>query len=179
MMVAMNDSASTQVTFAPDDRRYVYSVVRRVVASADDAEDATQEALVLAFRYRDSFRGQSRYRTWLHRIAMTSAINQLRRQRRSRLVTGDVEAHRAPEQRIDPADSALDVLVGAEDRAAVRAALAKLPTSYREVLLGRVDGSEAEVAERLGISVANVKVRAHRGRKRLRQSLNQMRHAEV
>jgi RNA polymerase sigma factor (sigma-70 family) len=183
----MNDSSDEvvkqtgeRVTFAPDDRRYVYSVVRRIVGSADEAEDATQEALVLAFRYRDSFRGHSRYRTWLHRIAVTSAITQLRRRARSRTVTTNIEERRsALEQGIDPAESAVDLLVRAEDRATVRRALAELPSSYREVLLERAGASEVEVAARLGISVANVKIRAHRARKWLRESLNQMERAAV
>ena len=75
-MTDMNDSTygtAQLVTFSPDDRGYVYAVVYKLVGP-DDAEDVTQDALLLAYRARDSFRGDSRYRTWLYRIALTTAL---------------------------------------------------------------------------------------------------------
>ena len=51
---------------------------------ATDAEDVTQEAMLLAHRYRDSFRGESRYSTWLYRVTATAALMFLRKQRRLR-----------------------------------------------------------------------------------------------
>ncbi len=163
------------VTFAPDDRGYVYAVARRIVGSADDAEDVTQDALVLAYRYRNSFRGDSRYRTWLHRIAVTTALSHLRRQRRSRIAVLDSDDERSVVERsVDPAKSAETLIAEAEDRAAIQRALDELPHGYRDVLLERVDATEPEVAKRLGISVANVKIRAHRARKQLRQTLDRL-----
>ncbi|MBA3391678.1 MAG: RNA polymerase sigma factor [Deltaproteobacteria bacterium] len=177
----MNESAGRTpsqpepVTFAPDDRDYVYAVARRIVRSTDDAEDVTQDALVLAYRYRHAFRGDSRYRTWLHRIAVTAALGHLRRQRRSRIDALDADHERGVlERSVDPAKSPLTLIAEAEDRAAVQRALAELPSSYRDVLLERVDATEPEVARRLGISVANVKIRAHRARKQLGQTLDRM-----
>jgi RNA polymerase sigma-70 factor, ECF subfamily len=163
------------VTFAPGDRGYVYAVVRRIVGSADAADDVTQDALVLAYRNRNAFRGDSRYRTWLHRIAVTTALGHLRRQRRSRVDVLDADHERGVLKRsVDPAKSPVTLIAEAEDRAAVQRALAELPPSYRDVLLERVDATEPEVAKRLGISVANVKIRAHRARKQLRQTLDRM-----
>jgi len=166
---------SEPVTFAPDDRGYVYAVARRIVGSPDDAEDVTQDALVLAYRHRNAFRGDSRYRTWLHQIAVTTALGHLRRQARSRVFVLDADhERRALERTVDPAKS-VDILIAeAEDRAALQHALAELIPSYRAVLLERVDATELEVAKRLGISVANVKIRAHRARKQLRQTLDRM-----
>ena len=163
------------ITFAPDERRYVYAVAWRIVGSSDDAEDVTQDALVLAYRNRDAFRGESRYRTWLHRIAVTTALRHLRRQRRSLISVLDADDERGVlERSVDPAKSPVTLIAEAEDRATVQRALAELPSSYRDVLLERVDATEPEVARRLGISVANVKVRAHRARKQLRQTLHRM-----
>ena len=162
-------------TFAPEDRRFVYAVARRIVGSADDAEDVTQDALVLAYRFRDSFRGDSRYRSWLYRIATTTALGHLRRQRRSRSVVVDADPERdVLERTADPAKSPETVFAEAEHRAMVRRALDELSSSYRSVLLERVDATEPEVAKRLGISVANVKIRTHRARKQLRQTLDRM-----
>ena len=54
----------------------------KYVRNEQDAEDVTQDAMLLAHRYRDSFRGESRYSTWLYRVTATAALMFLRRQRR-------------------------------------------------------------------------------------------------
>src|ERR1044071_4358634 len=63
-------------------RAYVKSVAMKYVRNEIDAEDVTQDALLLAHRYRDSFRGESRYSTWLYRVTATAALLFLRKQRR-------------------------------------------------------------------------------------------------
>src|SRR5215470_5602194 len=63
-------------------RAYVRSVAMKYVRDEQDAEDVTQDALLLAHRYRDSFRGESRYSTWLYRVTATAALMFLRKQRR-------------------------------------------------------------------------------------------------
>ena len=54
----------------------------KYVRNEQDAEDVTQDAMLLAHRYRDSFRGESRYSTWLYRVTATAALMFLRKQRR-------------------------------------------------------------------------------------------------
>jgi RNA polymerase sigma-70 factor (ECF subfamily) len=166
---------SDVVTFAPEDRGFVYEVARRIVGSADDAEDVTQDALLLAYRHRDSFRGESQYRTWLYRIAATTALGYLRRQRR---VQGKIVAEEAVphvvERQADPADLPDEVLAEAERRAVMQRALLELAPAYRDVLLARADATEHEVAAKLGLTVANVKIRAHRARKHLRATIDRM-----
>src|SRR5262245_66546692 len=63
-------------------RAYVKSVAMKYVRNEHDADDVAQDALLLAHRYRDSFRGESRYSTWLYRVTATAALMFLRRQRR-------------------------------------------------------------------------------------------------
>jgi RNA polymerase sigma-70 factor (ECF subfamily) len=163
---------SGSVTFGPEDRGFVYAVARRIVGCADDAEDVTQEALLLAYRHRDSFRGDARYRTWLYRIAATTALGHLRRQRRTRqkLVRGE-RAGDVAERHADPPSAMIE---RAEVRAVVQRALIELAPPYREVLLARAEASDHEVASKLGISIANVKIRAHRARKQLRAALDRI-----
>lgn len=160
------------VSFESTDRGFVYAIARRIVGSAEDAEDVTQEALLLAYRYRDSFRGTSRYRTWLYRIAATTALGHLRKQRRSRLrLEGETSVI---DDAIDPSKSSEALLVEAEEREIVRKALTELAPSYRKILLARAHDTEVEVAKQLGITVGNVKVRAHRARKQLKATLDRM-----
>ncbi len=176
IMTDMNESTVRPelVTFDSTDRGFVLAIARRMVGSMEDAEDVTQDALILAYRNRGTFRGDSRYRTWLYRIAVTTALGHLRRRRRSRIAVVGIESGHALERAVEPAKSPDQMIAEAEERAVVQRALAELPTSYRSVLVERVDATEPEVAKRLGITVANVKIRAHRARKQLRETLERM-----
>ena len=80
-----------------DTRAYVKSVAMKYVRDEADADDVTQDALLLAHRYRDSFRGESRYSTWLYRVTATAALMFLRRQRR--LCAGDPRERNARRRR--------------------------------------------------------------------------------
>ena len=159
--------APDEVVLGREERAFVYSVAKRITRNAQSAEDITQDAMLLAHRYRASFRGESRYRTWLYRIAATTALSHLRRGHRSReqLVRNDdttswdvADSGQSPERMLDDAQLA----------SSLRSALEQLPARYRETVLLRIELSEAETARRLGISVANVKIRAHRARQQLR-----------
>lgn len=161
----MNDldvSSANQLNFNASDREFMHAVVRRIVRAESDAEDVTQEALLTAYRHRDQFRGESKPRTWLYRVAITSALGYLRKLRRSKEhegLTRDV---------IDPADTPEATLATAEQAMIANRLLQDLDPKYRDVVVMRVDHTEVETAERLGITVANVKVRAHRARAQLR-----------
>jgi RNA polymerase sigma-70 factor (ECF subfamily) len=159
-----------QVSFGPEDRSFVYAVARKIVGSADDADDVTQDALLVAYRHRDAFRGDSRYRTWLYRIAFTTALGYLRRRMRAR------EALAANDDGLglqipDPGPSQEAQLCTERQATHVRAAISTLSPFYRDVLLARAHATETEVAAQLGISLSNVKVRAHRARKQLQELL--------
>jgi RNA polymerase sigma-70 factor (ECF subfamily) len=163
-MTVLTDNPSSAL--GADERRFVYAVVRRIVGSDADAEDVAQDALLLAYRHLASFRGEARFRTWLYRIATTTALGHLRRTRRARLHVPADELRLA-----DPAKTADAALAEAELDALVRRAVDALDPPYRDVLRLRADANEAEAAAQLGISVANVKIRAHRARKQLRDAL--------
>ena len=158
------------ITFRPEDRGFVYAVARRIVGSSEDAEDVTQEALLLAYRHRNAFRGESRYRTWLYRIASTAALGHLRKLRRSReqlALTDEPIGDRMPDDARSPEATVAEREVAGVIRDAVRT----LEPKYREVIERRADATESEIAKAMGISVANVKIRAHRARRALKDQL--------
>jgi len=165
MTVSNVNSAKSMATFQQADREYVYAVARRIV-DPEAAEDVAQDAMLLAYRHRADFRGDSHYRTWLYRIAVTTAFGYLRRSKRSR-------EHHATDAFLhdteDPARSPEVLLGDLEIAAAEVAALDQLAPKYRDVVVLRTELTEAATAARLGITVANVKVRAHRARQRLRE----------
>ncbi|HEX8110687.1 MAG TPA: sigma-70 family RNA polymerase sigma factor [Kofleriaceae bacterium] len=152
-------------------RAYVRSIAMKYVHNEHDAEDVTQDAMLLAYRYRDAFRGDSRYTTWLYRVTATAALMFLRKQRRlSREIpasgTGtDDEATPWLERVAAPTDLRAEVIARA-DLSVVADAVARLGAKYPAVFWKRYgEGrTETEIAKELGVSVAAVKTRAFRAR---------------
>ncbi|HVV82422.1 MAG TPA: sigma-70 family RNA polymerase sigma factor [Kofleriaceae bacterium] len=158
-------------------RAYARAIALRMVKDEHAADDVAQDAMLLAHRHRDSFRGQARFSTWLYRVTTTAALMYLRRQRRwSREVTphvADEEAASWIETRPDPAPATDASLAAHEQCAQVRGAVDRMGPRYRDVFRLRfVDGyTETEIADRLDLSVATVKTRAHRARLAARAAL--------
>ncbi len=151
-------------------RNYVRSVALKYVRDEADADDVTQEAMLLAHRYRDSFRGDSRYTTWLYRVTATAALMFLRKQRRlSREVpaSGSVDEDGTPwlDRQAAPTDVRGEVMARAELNE-IEQAVAALGAKYPAVFWKRYgEGrTETEIARELGLSVAAVKTRAFRAR---------------
>lgn len=151
------------------------ATARRFLRSEEDAREVVQEALLQAFRALPRFAGNARLSTWLHRIVINAALMRLRSQRRrpeqsieELLPHFEADGARIPDAADEPmADAAID---GAERRALVRRAIARLPDGYRTVLLLR-DVEELdteETARRLGTTPGAVKTRLHRARQALR-----------
>jgi RNA polymerase sigma-70 factor (ECF subfamily) len=151
-------------------RTYVRSVARKYVRDEQDAEDVTQDAMLLAHRYRDSFRGESRYSTWIYRVTATAALMFLRKQRRlAREIPAsgsvDDEGTGLLERQPAPSDLRGEVIARAEVGTAAEA-VARLGAKYPAVFWKRYgEGrTETEIAKELGLSVAAVKTRAFRAR---------------
>jgi RNA polymerase sigma-70 factor (ECF subfamily) len=163
----MNDLNDSNLN--DDMRRFVFRVVFRIVRDEDVASDVTQDALLAAYRYRDQFRGESAYKTWLYRIAVTTALQFLRKRRRAR---EDLVADLDSRGLVDPQPTPDQVVQAHELADRVHVALAAIDPKHAEpFVLRALDWSEVEIARRMRISVANVKVRAHRTRQRIRVAL--------
>jgi RNA polymerase sigma-70 factor (ECF subfamily) len=152
-------------------RNYVFSVAMKYVKDEDAAADVAQDALLLAHRHRASFRGDSQFSTWMYRITATSALMYLRRQRRlSREVpsttSDDEEGTGIIESRPSPSPDPCDSLAGRQVMRAIHDGVSRLGDKYGPIFWMRyLEGyTETEIAERLGLSLATVKTRAHRAR---------------
>jgi RNA polymerase sigma-70 factor (ECF subfamily) len=144
----------------------VYGTVLRLMASRADADDLTQEIFIGLAKTVAGFTGTTdQFPAWLRRIAVRAALMRLRSGRRRREV--DVDAVATLVSRAD------DVLA----RVTLETALARLSDEHRAVfLLKEVEGyGHLEIAELLGISVANSEVRLHRARRQLRDLLRDSR----
>ncbi|MBX7103076.1 MAG: sigma-70 family RNA polymerase sigma factor [Gemmataceae bacterium] len=157
----------------------MFAVTRRYCANEEDARESLQDAFASAFRAIGSFHGDSQLGTWLHTIAVNSALMKLRRAR-SRPEVGwedlqpqfQADGHYSTEIR-DWSPQAISLAEREETRNAVRSAIDQLPESYRTVLLLRdiEEWGTADTAQKLGVSEAVVKTRLHRARAALRTLL--------
>ena len=152
-------------------------VLVRLLGDDRDAEEATQDAFVLAWRHLDRYRADAALFTWLYRIGVNEA---LARKRRKRLTTVDLAASETQSASRVPRDTQPESSAEAsETRAQVEQALAGLPDDYREaVVLRDLAGlSNEEVADALGLTLAAAKSRIHRGRMQLRALLEPLHQA--
>jgi RNA polymerase sigma-70 factor (ECF subfamily) len=162
----------------------VYRLACRLTGSDADAQDVLQDTFLAAYRGLASFRGGSRFSTWLYRITTNAAL--MNRRARQRRPTGSLEeflprfdenGQHAPEAtELKVASRADELLDGKLLAEKVRAALERLPDLYREafVLRDLEELDTGEVAELLGVDAATVRQRVHRARLRLRGYLSHL-----
>ncbi|MGI8813198.1 MAG: RNA polymerase sigma factor [Pyrinomonadaceae bacterium] len=146
--------------------RRTYSLALRMTSSQTEAEDLTQEAFIQLFRKVGSFRGDSAFSTWLHRLTVNQVLMHFRRRSvKNEKVSDDGEM---PEQTV--AGTANPNKMPVVDRIALRNAIGDLPKGYRNVfVLHDVEGYEhEEVARLLNISVGTSKSQLHKARLKLR-----------
>src|SRR6266478_8201536 len=159
--------------------RRVYALCLRMVGDTGDAEDLTQEAFLQLFRKIHTFRGESAFSSWLHRLTANIVLMRFRKKRPAAIsleeMTGSDNEKDRPTFEIGVPDLRL---TGLFDRINLHAALEQLPQGYKSMfLLHDVHGYEHnEIAGMLGCSVGNSKSQLHKARKRLRELLHEVRH---
>src|SRR5262249_40045256 len=151
-------------------RKRVYSLCLRMVKNPADAEDLTQQSFLQVFRKISTFRGESGFSTWLHRVTINVVLMHLRRKKPTEPLAQDAESP-TTNGGVPRELGVNDVsLVGAIDRLNLRRALHQLPLGYRRFfLLHDVVGyKHHEIARILRCSVGCSKSQLHRARRRLR-----------
>ncbi|MCU1279922.1 MAG: polymerase, sigma-24 subunit, subfamily, partial [bacterium] len=113
------------IRFTAKEREFVYGVAMKYMKDEEKAHDVTQDALLLAYRHRASFRGDSRFTTWLYRIAATTALMHLRKDRRVPLmVSTSIDTTAANDDGAPAADEPRDEASTPEDNWASSEAVA-------------------------------------------------------
>lgn len=146
--------------------RRTYSLCMRMTNSQTEAEDLTQEVFIQLFRKIGSFRGDSAFSTWLHRLTVNQVLMHFRRRSVKNEKTS--EDGEMPEQTVSGTENPRKMPV--LDRIALKKAVSELPPGYRNVfVLHDVEGYEhEEVARLLKISVGTSKSQLHKARLKLR-----------
>jgi RNA polymerase sigma-70 factor, ECF subfamily len=151
--------------------RRVYSLCLRMTKNVAEAEDLAQEAFIQLFRKIGSFRGESAFTTWLHRLTVNQVLMHFRK--RSVKLERTTEEGETPVETVRGTEnpSKMPVL----DRIGLDRAIQKLPPGYREVfILHDVEGHEhEEIARMLGVAVGTSKSQLHKARMKLRGLLKQ------
>jgi RNA polymerase sigma-70 factor (ECF subfamily) len=169
------DAASFEFLYGLHGRR-VYALCLRMVGNPSDAEDLMQEAFLQLFRKIGTFRGESAFSTWLHRMTVNVVLMRLRKKN---LPVASLEETTEPDE--ESGGPRKDVgapdlrLSGAVDRVNLERSIDKLPPGYRTVfVLHDVQGYEHnEIAGIMGCSVGNSKSQLHKARTKLRDLLQE------
>jgi RNA polymerase sigma-70 factor (ECF subfamily) len=164
-MASEGSLAAFEVIYQRYHRR-TYSLTLRMTGSQTEAEDLTQEVFIQLFRKIGSFRGDSAFSTWLHRMTVNQVLMHFRK--RSFKNEKTTEEGEVPEQTVT--GSANPNKMAVVDRIALKNAIGELPRGYKNVfVLHDVEGFEhEEVARMLGISVGTSKSQLHKARLKLR-----------
>lgn len=152
----------------------IYNLALRMTGSRDDAFDLTQETFLKAWHAISLFQFDSKFITWLCRIATNTCIDFLRKERRRQTISLTAMDDMDEVYEIDVADGSLDpagILEKTMDQEAVYAALQQLPPEYRAALSMHVieDMRYEDIAEALNVKTGTVKSRIFRARERIRQ----------
>jgi RNA polymerase sigma-70 factor (ECF subfamily) len=162
------DIAAFEKLYERHNRR-VYSLCLRMTQNAAEAEDLAQEAFIQLFRKIGSFRGDSAFTTWLHRLTVNQCLMHFRK--RSVKLEKTTEEGETPIQIVSGTENPNSMPV--MDRIALDNALTQLPPGYRTVfVLHDVEGHEhEEIAKILGVAVGTSKSQLHKARMKLRKIL--------
>ena len=169
------DAASFEHLYQLHSRR-VYALCLRMVGNPPDAEDLMQEAFLQLFRKIGTFRGESAFSTWLHRMTVNVVLMRLRKKT---LPAASLEETTEPDEETGGPRKDIGApdlrLSGAVDRVNLERSIEKLPPGYRTVfVLHDVQGFEHnEIAGIMGCSVGNSKSQLHKARTRLRELLQE------
>lgn len=151
-------------------QRHVYNLTYRMLGSAEDAEDATQETFLRAYVALPTFQLGRKFSSWLLSIASNLCIDILRRRRYAWLSLEDVSF-----RLVAPTDEPGRGVLRQEEAGRVQHLLSRLPEKYRLVVILRYwyDLSYEEIVETTGLSLNTVKTRLHRARNMLARALGE------
>ena len=180
-LAQQGDPAAFEIIY----RRYsarVYAVCLRMVHDPVEAEDLAQEAFMQVFRKLNTFRGESAFSTWLHRVAVNLVLMRLRK-KSPPTVSIDAMA----DQDNETSSRAIDIgvpdllLEGSIDRVSLERCIERLPTGYRLIfVLHDIQGYQhGEIAEIVGRSIGGSKSQLHKARMRLRELLHEVQREKV
>ncbi len=163
----LNGDDSTYSILVDRYKRMIYNVAYRMVGDEDIAKDLAQESFIAAYNGLGQFRFSSKFSSWLYSIALNKCRDYLKLSRE--MVSTDEISGTMSDNGVSPEGA----VAAGQSRDMLQRALHSLPAEYREVLILKhvEDLDYKEISAITGISIAALKVRAHRGREMLKKIL--------
>ena len=175
-LAQQGDGGAFEIIYKQHCRR-VYALCLRMLKDPIEAEDLVQDVFVLLFRKIHTFRGESAFSTWLHKLAVNLVLMRLRK-KSPPTVSIDATADLGDETNSPTIDiGARDLLLeGSVDRVSLERCIERLPAGYRAIfVLHDIQGYQHnEIAELVGRSVGDSKSQLHKARTRLRELLHEV-----
>jgi RNA polymerase sigma-70 factor (ECF subfamily) len=149
----------------------VFSIVRRIVKTPEDAEEVAQDVFLKAYHKLGKFKGESKFSTWLYRIAYNTAVSHGRKKKTEFIPAGEDQLERIPDTDIDREIMGLSA---EEQGKLVRDALSVLPATENLIisLYYYHQKDIHEIGKIIGMTETNVKVKLHRIRKKMLKEMN-------
>jgi RNA polymerase sigma-70 factor (ECF subfamily) len=174
-LAQLGDPAAFERLYQLHSRR-VYALCLRMLHNPTEAEDLTQDAFLQLFRKIQSFRGESSFSTWLHRLTANIVLMRFRKKNHPQ-ISLDAASEQDEENGRPPIEfGAPDLrLSGLIDRVNLQRAIDQLPPGYKEMfILHDIEGYQHnEIAQIMGCSTGNSKSQLHKARMRLRRLLQE------
>lgn len=159
-------------------KKMAFNIAKQIIGNREDAEEVTQDAFLKAYQALDTYKGESKFSTWLYRIIYNAAISKMRKKK---LNVTSIDEDYSASVNVQSTQSALQVLTNDEQKFYINRALDKMNGDEKLIvtLFYLEENSVDEVSEVTGLSVANVKVKLHRSRKKLYGILEQFLQKEI
>ncbi len=155
-------------------QRYVFSIVLRYVTNREVAEEISQDVFIKAYRNLGSFKGESKFSTWLYTIVHTTCLSHLRKKKEETVLLEE-ETMILLHDKKNHQESPYNKYENLDRTTSLNAAINHLPHSDAQIitLFYIAEQSVSEIAEITGISTANVKVKLFRSRMKLKEIIEQ------
>lgn len=156
----------------------IYTLAMRMMKNKEEAEEVAQDAFIKVYRSLNKFKGESKFSTWIYRVAYNTCLDRLKKNKRTqRTVTIDEYT----EHQVKTIDNALDKIEATERQAAIQECIELLPSedSFLLTLYYFEELSLEEISKIVGLKPNNVKVKLFRSRKKLATILKQQLDNEI
>lgn len=144
----------------------VYTLAFKMLKNRDDAEEVSQDTFIKTFKSLQKFKGESKFSTWIYKITYNTCLDQLKKNKKEQNV---VSINEFTEHQVKTMENALDAIEDQEREQAIHDCLSLLPSddSFLLNLFYFEDLSLNDIAQVMGITSNNVKIKLHRSRKKL------------
>ena len=155
-----------------------FTLAKGIVKNQEEAEEVTQDAFVKAYKSLDKYKGDASFSTWLYRIVYNTAISKLRSRKPA---TKDLDSKEAVQYEADYAENNMHRLELQERKKVLKQALNKLKEddAFILILYYYKEQTVEEISKATGLSISNIKVKLHRGRKQMQNELNTLLRGEL